>query len=135
MSENLINWNDSYSVGNAEMDEQHKKLIGIINKLFKSFKEGNAEKILSEILNEMVDYANFHLNSEEKLLFKHDFPEKESHEAIHQEFRDKIYELKSTIRKKDEGVHYKLIEYLKDWWTNHILVEDMKYSKFLAQKS
>ena len=135
MSENLINWNDSYSVGNAEMDEQHKKLIEIINKLFKSFKEGNAQDILSEILNEMIDYSNYHLNSEEKLLFKHDYPEKDNHEAIHQEFRDKIDELKLIIQKKDEGAHYKLIEYLKNWWTNHILIEDMKYSDFFANKS
>ena len=135
MSENLINWNDSYSVGNAEMDEQHKKLIEIINKLFKSFKEGNAQEILSEILDEMIDYANFHLNSEEKLLLKHDYPEKDNHEAIHQEFRDKTKELKLTIQKKDENAHYQIIEYLKDWWMNHILIEDMKYSVFFKNKS
>jgi len=135
MSGNLIDWNDSYSVKNSDMDEQHKKLIDIINKLFKSFKEGNAQEILSEILNEMINYANFHLNSEEKLLFKYDYPEKDNHEALHQEFRNKTDELKSILHKKDDGTHYQLIEYLKNWWTNHILVEDMKYSDFLANKT
>ncbi|NPA45576.1 MAG: bacteriohemerythrin, partial [Chlorobi bacterium] len=88
MTENLINWNETYSVGNAEMDKQHKKLIEIINKLFKSFKDGNAQEILHEILQEMIDYANYHLNSEEKLLYKYDYPEKEKHEKLHEEFRN-----------------------------------------------
>ena len=134
MTENLINWNESYSVGNSEMDEQHKKLIAIINKLFKSFKEGNAQNILSDILQEMIDYSNFHLNSEEKLLFKYDYPHKEEHEAKHQSFRNKTEELKELLKKGSEDAHYELIEYLKNWWTNHILVEDMKYSKFLSDK-
>ncbi len=135
MTENLINWNESYSVGNAEMDEQHKKLIEIINKLFKSFKDGNAQKILDEILQEMIDYANFHLNSEEKLLFKYDYPEKDAHENLHREFRDKTSEMKELINSNSKDAHYKLIEYLKNWWTNHILVEDMKYSSFLQNKN
>ena len=127
----FISWNNTYSVGNAEMDNQHKQLINIINKLFDSFKEGNAEEISNEILNEMIEYANFHLNSEEKLLYKFDYPEKENHEVLHNEFRNKTDELKSMISKKSEDAHYKLMDYLKNWWTNHILIEDMKYSKFL----
>ncbi len=132
MTENLINWNDSYSVGNTEMDEQHKKLIAIINKLFKSFKEGNAQEILHDILQEMIDYANFHLNSEEKLMFKYNYPQKEEHEKLHQSFRDKTSELKNLLNSSSKDAHYKMIEYLKTWWTNHILVEDMKYSDFLG---
>lgn len=135
MTENLINWNQSYSVGNLEMDKQHKKLIDIINKLFKSFKEGNAQNIFDDILNEMIEYANFHLNSEEKLLFKYDYPEKEKHEQLHQSFRNKIGELKQMMKNGSQDAHYKLIEYLKKWWSNHILVEDMKYSEFLSEKS
>ena len=132
MTENLINWNDSYSVGNTEMDEQHKKLIAIINKLFKSFKEGNAQEILQDILQEMIDYANFHLNSEEKLMFKYNYPQKTEHEKLHQSFRDKTSELKNLLNSNSKDAHYKMIEYLKTWWTNHILVEDMKYSDFLG---
>ncbi len=134
MTENLINWNDSYSVGNTEMDEQHKKLIAIINKLFKSFKEGNAQEILQDILQEMINYANFHLNSEEKLMFKNNYPQKEEHEKLHQSFRDKTNELKNLLNSDSKDAHYKMIDYLKTWWTNHILVEDMKYSDFLENK-
>ncbi len=134
MTENLINWNESYSVGNAEMDEQHKQLINIINKLFNSFKDGNAQSILDEILQEMIDYANFHLNSEEKLMFKYDYPEKEKHEEIHQSFRNKIEELNKMLNSGSKDAHYQLIEYLKNWWTNHILVEDKKYLPYLANK-
>lgn len=131
MATKFINWNESYSVGNTEMDNQHKKLIDIINKLFDSFREGNAESISSEILDEMIEYANFHLNSEEKLLYKYDYPEKEEHEKKHDEFRKKITELKKMISGNSENTHYELLDYLKKWWTNHILVVDMKYSKFI----
>lgn len=134
MNENLINWNDSYSVGNAEMDEQHKKIIDIINKLFISFKEGKAESILNDIINEMIEYANFHLNSEEKLLYKYDYPQKEEHEKKHQSFRDKIIVFKNALNTGSKDTHYQIIEYLKNWWSNHILIEDMKYANFLSNK-
>lgn len=134
MNENLINWNDSYSVSNAEMDTQHKRIIDIINKLFISFKEGKAESILNDILNEMIEYANFHLNSEEKLLYKYDYPQKEEHEKKHQSFRDKIKDFKKALSTGSKDTHYQIIEYLKNWWANHILIEDMKYANFLSNK-
>ena len=131
MVSKFINWNETYSVGNTEMDNQHKKLIDIINELFDSFKEGKAEAILSEILDKTIDYANYHLDSEEKLLYKFNYPQKEEHEKFHNEFREKTKELKEMISSKSEDIHYNLLNYLKDWWLNHILVEDMKYSKFI----
>jgi len=131
MANNLITWNESYSVSNTEMDMQHKKLISIINKLFDSFKDGNAASMSEEILNEMIEYANYHLKSEEELLQKYNYPEIENHEKIHQSFRDKIIDLKALLSNKSKSTHYELIDYLKKWWTNHILVEDMKYSNFL----
>jgi hemerythrin len=133
MTSKLINWNESYSVNHPEMDKQHQKLIEIINTLFDYFKEGKAQEIISEILREVIDYANFHLNSEEKLLNKYNYPLKESHIKKHRLFKEKIEEFKTLINSNANDAHYKLIEYLKDWWENHILIEDMQYANFLQK--
>jgi hemerythrin len=131
MIENLINWNEMYSVGHPMMDEQHQQLISIINKLFNAFKEGNAVESVSSILDEMIRYADLHFISEETLLKENSYPNFDEHLACHAAYKQKIQEFRNKLDEGVVNVHYEIIEYLKNWWNNHILKEDMKYSEFL----
>ncbi len=131
MIENLINWNEMYSVGHPMMDEQHQQLISIINNLFNAFKEGNALESVSSILDEMIKYADLHFSSEESLLKKNNYPHSDEHLACHAAYKQKILEFRKKLDDGLANVHYEIIEYLKTWWNNHILREDMKYSDFV----
>ena len=57
-----IEWNDSYSVGVAELDEQHKKLLRIINTMFESDDLSVNSQTITDILTEMVEYASAHFD-------------------------------------------------------------------------
>jgi len=124
---NLFEWNKDFSVGNNEMDIQHKRLIEIINELFIHFNKGNAQEVSLQILDKMVSYSTFHLDAEEKHLEKIDFPYIDEHKAMHEIYKKKINLFRNKIGLGSEHVHYEIFNYLKDWWTNHILEEDMKY--------
>ena len=50
----LIQWDNSYSVGVAEIDLQHQKLIEMINYLHKAMSEGKANDVLGHIVNELM---------------------------------------------------------------------------------
>ena len=61
----LFVWNDSYSVKVAELDNQHKKLIGLINQLYDAMKEGKGKDVLEVIFTELIEYTKNHFSAEE----------------------------------------------------------------------
>ena len=65
----IIEWDDSYSVNNDEIDKQHKEWIDIYNKMHDSMmsRESSIEQT-TEILQAMSNYAQNHFNYEEEYM-------------------------------------------------------------------
>lgn len=121
-------WQDSFSVGSKEMDEQHKKLIAILNHLHDAMKAGKAAKEIGLIVDEMVDYTKFHFSAEEKLMADKQYIGLGSQKAEHAAFVKKAQEFQNEISSGKLSVSIDVLNFLKDWLTNHILIIDMKYS-------
>lgn len=45
----LIKWNEFYSINIVEIDNQHKKLIDLINPMYDAMKAGNGKEALSTV--------------------------------------------------------------------------------------
>ena len=121
-------WQDSFSVGSKEMDEQHKKLIAILNHLHDTMKAGKAAKEVGLIVDEMVDYTKFHFSAEEKLMADKQYIGLGSQKAEHAAFVKKAQEFQNEISSGKLSVSIDVLNFLKDWLSNHILIIDMKYS-------
>ncbi len=78
-----IAWSEKYSVKVKELDNQHKKLIDIINKLDNNMRQGKGKEVLGNVLNEMLDYTRVHFTAEERILRESAYPDYENHIAIH----------------------------------------------------
>jgi len=50
----LFVWQDSYSVGVKVLDEDHKKLIGIVNELHDGILAGKSREALGPVLDRLV---------------------------------------------------------------------------------
>lgn len=135
MANELIKWNhDIYSVGIEKIDNQHKKLVDIINKLFDSFSKGKAEEVVSEILEELSQYTEYHFKTEEEYFEKYQYPDRENHIRQHKDFIKKLDEWKKQNNEKKSDIHYSILDFLKKWLPEHILKEDKSYEKFLKDK-
>lgn len=121
-------WQESFSVGEKEMDEQHKKLINLINHLHDAMKAGKASKEIGLIVNEMIDYTKFHFGAEEKLMAAKNYIGLGSQKAEHAAFIKKSQEFQNEINSGKLAVSMDVLSFLKEWLTNHILITDMKYS-------
>lgn len=121
-------WQESFSVGSNSMDEQHKKLIGLLNHLHDSMKSGKAAKEIGLIVDEMVEYTKFHFSAEEKLMTEKQYVGLASQKAEHAAFVKKAQEFQKEISSGKLAVSLDVLNFLKDWLTNHILIVDMKYS-------
>ena len=91
----FFEWNDQYSVGVANVDEQHKKLVGYLNDLFEALNVGKGKEILDSILDNMVEYTQYHFATEEKLMKLHGYPGYDDHKKKHDKLAEHVLDLKS----------------------------------------
>ncbi len=127
----LITWKNTYSVGIEHLDKQHKGLVDQINTLHEAMKLGKAKDSLNDILNTLIDYTSTHFESEEKLFAKYNFPESKQHIDEHAKFVKEVLSFKDDYDKGRITVTFEVMDFLKNWLINHILVSDMNYKDFL----
>jgi len=135
MEKKLIIWDSYYSIGYDLIDEQHKKLIDLINELYASFIKGNAKEKAPLILEEMIKYTDYHFKTEEKFFEKYNYIETDEHKIIHKSFVDKAVELKTGVDSGKVTVSYDIMNFLRKWLLEHILGEDKKFAAFFKEKN
>lgn len=134
MEKNLLVWKDQYSVGIKHLDEQHQKLVEMINELHQSMRRGEGKSLIETILDKMKAYTAIHFKSEEKLFEQYSFPKTSEHKKEHREFVGKVLEFIQKYEKGDAFLSIEIINFLKDWLINHILGSDKEYGPFLNGK-
>ena len=126
----LFNWDDEYSVNVLAMDNHHKKLFDILNKLHDAMKAGSGEEAAAKIINELIDYTKYHFTEEEKMLEQINYAALDSQKRAHAAFIDKMLEYKKDV---DEGMAIFAVSKVSragiDWLKEHILVMDSKYAE------
>ncbi len=132
--ESLIKWNSQYSVGIPQIDEEHKKLVNILNKLCAAVKSAEADNTVKTVIDELLDYTAYHFKTEEELLKKHNYPDYENHKASHDKFTKNILEYKQQYALVKQYSASPVLEYLKNWLITHILATDKEYSDFLVKQ-
>lgn len=131
-SAKFILWTEAMSVGHAELDRDHQRLIGILNHLGINVELGNRH-IVEFILEDLADYAQVHFRREEQHLQRLNFPELERHGSIHDAITRRIEDAKwKYLQGFSATLHGELLTFLTSWLNHHILVEDMKYRHFAA---
>jgi hemerythrin-like metal-binding protein len=128
----LINWSGEFSVGVKELDEQHKKLILIINELFTLYTEKKfASTDVTPIFAALMDYADQHLSTEEYYFTLYNYPNKATHVAMHDAYRQKIATLKKEYdTNNSEKTLFAINNFLNDWWVWHINNVDKEYTAY-----
>jgi hemerythrin len=130
-----IPWNSSYSVNVKEIDEQHKKLLEMINNLAditlseSKVPTDDERNKLENILNELIRYTEYHFSTEEDYFDEFDYENADSHKKEHKKFVEKIKEFMKRFRNKEASISFELINFLQDWLIDHIMGTDKKYTK------
>jgi len=134
MGGDFFKWEEVYNTNITSIDTQHKVIIKILNELYDVVLVNKQENKLSDILNELVQYTIYHFREEEKLFDKYGFTEEKEHRAEHQDFIEKVKEFGKTLEKEEGFLVFDLIEFLKDWLIDHIMITDQKYVVFFKDK-
>ncbi|MGE4579801.1 MAG: bacteriohemerythrin [Desulfuromonadales bacterium] len=131
----FMEWNDKVSVGIEEIDEQHKQLLDLINRLYDAMISGEKKlQVAKDVLNELMQYTVVHFAVEESLFRIFDYPDYEAHCAHHQELRAQVIDINRKVQSGEKMVTPELLVFLRKWLTNHIMVEDKAYAPILLER-
>jgi hemerythrin len=129
----LITWTDNLSVNVNEIDEQHKKLVMMINELNEAMQQGKGKDIIGNILIGLADCTGEHFSTEEKYFDQFKYPDSLVHTQEHQEFVERVGDF---IKEFDAGktmLSVQVMGFLKEWLVNHIQGSDKEYSPYFNQ--
>ena len=125
----LIQWKDNYSVHYDQLDEHHKRFVGIINRLYDSVMSADSVDSMQPIIAELMEYSAYHFSAEEQFMRDTAYQGLEAHQTQHRYYQDKIAELYRMKLDDQLEVARELIIFLGDWLLHHILEEDKQYAK------
>jgi len=124
----MVHWKEEYVIGVELIDEQHKKLIEIANKVYELLKNDfltdKYDRIV-EVIEELANYTVFHFKSEEEYMLSIGYKKLLSHKVEHDEFIEKInsFDL-SQIDESQEKHLIDILNFIITWIDEHIIRKD-----------
>ena len=123
-----VAWKPFYSVGNAAIDDQHKRLLTIVDDLYVAVQTGNVQTRVQSVLDRLADYTTVHFDYEERVMRECGYPRLEAHIVMHQEMRRRALEFRAN---PDAVAGHELLQFVKNWWVRHVQNQDKEYAPYL----
>jgi hemerythrin-like metal-binding protein len=129
----LIVWSPDYELGIPIVDEQHRGIVSTINSLYYGMQNKQGEDLLRPVISMINNYTRTHFEIEEDFLQKCKFPGLKGHQGLHNELVKKLakFETDSLLHKDP----LEFLDFLKEWWIDHICVKDKVFLEYLLKTS
>ena len=130
----FISWSDELSTKVRVFDDQHKKLIGLVNDLYANMSQGKGKEVMQKTLSGLVDYTKTHFASEEEMMTRHKYLGYLSHKTEHDRLTKQAADLLQKLQAGEPVMSVHVMRFLKDWLEQHIMKIDKQYGPFLNAK-
>jgi hemerythrin len=128
-----IKWSKEYSIGIEYIDQDHKKLLHLLNQFSIAYDYAQCEEFEREALEDLVSYTKYHFKREEKLMEDYGYPELEEHQVEHQAMIDKVEEYVTIYNREGHDSLKQVTNLLTYWLINHIQESDKQYRDYLIE--
>lgn len=129
-----MEWTTDLSVGIEIFDEEHKKLIALLNDMHHAMKQGKGKSVLRDVLGRLADYTDYHFTNEEKYFDKLEYPHTDQHKKEHHNLMVRVRGLQKKLEDDAFLLSIEVLEFLKNWVTGHIKGSDFKYTSFFKER-
>ncbi|MFP4363969.1 MAG: bacteriohemerythrin [Spirochaetia bacterium] len=126
----LVEWNESLSVGNEYIDNQHQGLINVINEVWEATRNKVAIEEFTPYIIKLIRYTREHFGDEEKMMEEKGYPYIKRHKDQHREFIEKIDSFDEKIDRQKKSANAELVVFLKQWLVTHIQKSDKAYADY-----
>lgn len=127
-----IKWQKKYSVGIPEIDFQHRFFFLLIERLESLINKGCDKLHISNLMNELAQYAVFHFTSEENRMLITNYENIYLHKMSHIDLIQKLNVVKARYDYFGTGIDT-IVPFLTEWLINHTISEDLKLAQHMKQ--
>ena len=128
-------WGEKYLTGLVDVDDQHHKLVDLLNKFGELLTQNELEQAdIERLLEELTAYAQYHFQDEEKLMLELgvDVRHFQFHKQDHDSFIQQVSAMSEELRSASAKSARQLLEFLTNWLAYHILGVDQNMARQLA---
>lgn len=127
----FLTWSDAHAVGVEVIDDQHRGLVDLVNRLGAQLKSGQARERLQETLQELVEATVIHFQTEEDLMRQHDIASLAAHREKHQQLLGDVSKFGQDLDRRSMAL---TMRYLQEWLIRHIETMDKGLGRLLQAK-
>ena len=129
----LIDWRKEFETGVAEVDHEHKELVGQINTLHEKLGTDISHEEIRGFIADVFASISSHFALEETVMRKHKYDEYEAHKKEHEQLLDDLRDIMDSIEANDT-LDYKasLSSTVRDWFVNHFKTKDARLHRLLG---
>ena len=117
-------WGDDMVIDNGPIDQDHRKLVDLVNQLHSATSAGQGRSVVDKIMSELIFYTQDHLVREEQQMEKVGFPDLVPHKQSHARFMAGLHALQAKHAGGSITVASQLSTLLRDWLSIHIRRSD-----------
>lgn len=122
----LIEWKDSYSVGVADVDYEHREMIDLINDLHERLSSQSGELDTSAFLGKIFQAISAHFALEERFMQEKGYDQFSQHKNAHEQLLDEIREIMDNYEAAPDDSSTELSRRLDLWFTEHFKTHDAR---------
>jgi hemerythrin len=128
----LMTWSTQLSVGVAELDLQHQRLVAMLNELHDTMSKGQGKTVVQPVLARLVQYTVMHFQTEERMMRAANYVGIDAHAAVHTALTKQVQEFQKRFVAGELNLSINLINFLRDWVVKHIQGTDKQYTNALT---
>jgi hemerythrin len=123
-------WTEDLLTGNAQIDEQHKRIFQILENLIEAIACRKGREEVGRVLATLSVFVMAHFRLEEALMAEAGFPGLAGHRSAHEAVRVKVETMVDRFHHGDLEPQ-ELVSFLEWWLEDHVEREDQPFSAFL----
>ncbi len=122
----IFRWSNGFNIGLREIDDQHERLVAMLNRLARHHASKTADDDLLRVFDELVSYTAYHFQTEDRVMTEAavDARHAEAHRRAHKDFVGKALAARRDAEASPREVTGDTLVFLTNWLIHHILGMD-----------
>ena len=130
----FIDWDNKYTVNNIQLDNHHKRLFSIFNRLYDISIENDRYSSFETAVDELISYTGYHFKAEEQYMQQVGYNDLERHVSLHKYFTARLYDIREREKDDNKELCREIIFFLGNWLKHHVIEEDKRISLRFPKK-
>ena len=130
-----VAWNSRYDTGIGLIDEQHRELFAVVDRLRRSVQGGVNREVVESLLEDLVACSERHFATEETFMEKFAYPDLTQHVSEHASMLTSLHELLTRFQESHQTMALMVPTFMEGWLKHHISDGDFGFVTYLKARN